>query len=173
MKVQALVADAIAMMEAAKAMPLSQSCIVNRTEFLDLLDEIAATLPSELSQAATLLKEREMVIEDAHNEAHRIVQLARAEAAVLVSQERVYKDALAEVERLRDANDAEILRKRRELDDYVDAKLGAFEAALVKTLNAVQTGRERTAVRLQAELSTDDGPSDPGNFFGDWNDPRP
>lgn len=173
MKVQALVSDAIAMMEAAKAMPLSQSCIVNRTEFLEILDEIDAALPAELSQAHTLLKEREMVIEDAHNEAARIVQLARAEAAVLVSQERVYKDALAEVERLRDANDAEILRKRRELDDYVDAKLGAFEAALVKTLSAVKTGRERTAVRLQAELSTEDGPSDPGNFFGDWNDPRP
>ncbi len=173
MKVQALVADAIAMMEAAKAMPLSQSCIVNRGEFLDILDDIAAALPAELSQAAALLKDRELVIEDAHSEANRIVALARAEAAVLVSQERVYKDALAEVERLRDANDAEILRKRRELDDYVDAKLGAFEAALVKTLSAVQTGRERTAVRLQAELSTDDGPNDPGNFFGDWNDPRP
>lgn len=173
MKVQAMVAELLTMVEQAKAMPLSQSCIVNRNEVLDILDELAASLPAELSQAKTLLDERQQVIDGAHEEANRIVQLAKAEAAVLVSQERVYKDALAEAERLRDANDAEILRKRRELDDYVDAKLGAFEAALVKTLSAVQTGRERTAVRLQAELSTADGPSDPGNFFGDWNDPRP
>ena len=173
MNVQAMVAELLSMVEQAKAMPLSQSCIVNRNEVLDLLDEVAAALPVELSQAKTLLAERQQVIDGAHEEANRIVALARAEAAVLISQERVYKDALAEAERLRDANDEEILRKRRELDDYVDAKLGAFEAALVKTLSAVQTGRERTAVRLQAELSTEDGSSDPGNFFGDWNDPRP
>lgn len=173
MKVQAMVEELIAIVEQAKAMPLSQSCIVNRNEMLDVLDELHNALPAELSQATALLEKRGEVVEDAHSEAARIIQLAKAEAAVLISQERVYKDALAEVERLRDANDAEILRKRRELDDYVDAKLGAFEAALVKTLNAVQTGRERTAVRLQAELSADDGPNDPGNFFGDWNDPRP
>ena len=67
----------------------------------------------------------------------------------------------------------EILKKRRELDDYIDAKLAAFEAALVKTLNAVQAGRERTAVRLQSELLHESETQDPGNFFGDWQDPRP
>jgi cell division septum initiation protein DivIVA len=172
MKVQSLVEELTALVESAKAMPLSQSCIVNRNEVLDLLDEVHAALPNELSQATELLASRETVIEDAHAEAQRIVQIARAEAAVLVSQERVYKEALAESERLRQATDEEIARKRRELDDYIDAKLGAFEAALVKTLSAVQQGRERTAVRLQSELAEVDTNSDPGTFFGDWNDPR-
>ena len=70
-------------------------------------------------------------------------------------------------------NEMEILKKRRELDDYIDAKLAAFEAALVKTLNAVQAGRERTAVRLTSELLHESETQDPGNFFGDWQDPRP
>jgi F0F1-type ATP synthase membrane subunit b/b' len=118
-----------------------------------------------------LLNDRESVIQDARNESGRIIELANAEAAVLVSQEQVYKSALAEVERLRTANDDEMARKRRELDDYIDAKLAAFEAALVKTLNAVQVGRERTAVRLASDLPPDTN-HDPGNFFGDWADPR-
>ena len=91
---------------------------------------------------------------------------------MLVTQEQVYKTALAEIERLRQANDDEMARKRRELDDYIDAKLAAFEAALVKTLNAVQQGRERTAVRLATDVPPQT-PHDPGNFFNDWADPRP
>jgi cell division septum initiation protein DivIVA len=172
-KVHSLVEELIEIIEQAKAVPLSQSCIINRSEVLDLLDELLETLPKELSQAESLLKDRQSVIEGAQVEAERIVQIARADAAVLVSQERVYKEALAESERLTHAVDEDHLRKRRELDDYIDAKLGAFEIALTKTLAAVQAGRERTAVRLQAELANDEGPTDPGNFFGDWNDPRP
>jgi hypothetical protein len=173
MKVRPIVEDLIAAVQEARPMPLSQSCIVNRQQLLGLLGELEEALPAELSQASTLLKERENVIEDAYAEANRIVELAHAEAAALISKERIYKEALAEIERLRTANDEEILRQRRELDDYVDAKLAAFEAALTKTLTAVQVGRERTAVRLQAELTAEDGHHDPGNFFGDWSDPRP
>jgi len=172
MKVQALIEEVIELVDSAKAMPLSQSCIVNRNQVLNILDEVMSTLPTELGQATTLLSERASVVEDARAEAERIVEKARAEAAVLISQQRVYKEALSESDALRLANDQEILRKRRELDDYIDAKLAAFEAALVKTLNAVQQGRERTAVRLQSELTTEDGNHDPGNFFGDWADPR-
>ncbi|KAB1985164.1 ATP synthase F0 subunit B [Streptomyces triticiradicis] len=41
---------------------------------------------------------------------------------------------------------------RRNADDYVDAKLGAFEAVLAKTLEAVGRGREK----LQGRIATDD-----------------
>ncbi len=171
MKVQAIVEELIATIEEAKAMPLSQSCVVNRQDVMGLLRQLEKAMPAEFNQAAALLNDREAVVRDAHNESDRIIEIARAEAAVLVTQEQVYKQALAEIERLRNANDEDIARKRRELDDYIDAKLAAFEAALVKTLNAVQVGRERTAVRLSSDVPMDT-PHDPGNFFGDWADPR-
>ncbi|MEU4168270.1 cell division initiation protein [Streptomyces sp. NPDC026665] len=41
---------------------------------------------------------------------------------------------------------------RRNADDYVDAKLGAFEAVLAKTLEAVGRGREK----LQGRIASDD-----------------
>lgn len=172
MKVQVIVEELIATVEEAKSMPLSQSCVVNRADMMNLLRQLEKAMPAEFNQATALLNDREAVIRDAHQEADRIIEIARAEAAVLVTQEQVYKLALSEIEKLRGANDEEMARKRRELDDYIDAKLAAFEAALTKTLNAVQVGRERTAVRLQSEVPLDT-PHDPGNFFGDWADPRP
>jgi len=172
MKVHSMVEELIAMVEEARSMPLSQSAIINRNEMLDLLDSLRDELPAELAKAAEIIEERKHVIDDAHAEADRIIQMARAEAQMLMSQERVYRDALNEAELMRATNDEEMARKRRELDDYIDAKLAAFEAALVKTLTSVQAGRERTAVRLQSDLNLDEH-HDPGNFFGDWNDPQP
>lgn len=173
MKSSSLVDELIDMVEAAKNMPLSQSCVINRGEVLALLDEIQESLPKEFSQAASLLNERDAVLQDAAAEGQRLIEIARAEAQALVTKESVYKEALKAAEILTQENEMEILKKRRELDDYIDAKLAAFEAALVKTLNSVQAGRERTAVRLTADLLHEPETQDPGNFFGDWQDPRP
>lgn len=173
MKSSALVDELIDMVEAAKNMPLSQSCVVNRSEVLALLDEIQESLPREFSQAASLLNERDAVLQDAAAEGQKIIEIAKAEARAMVTEQAIYKEALKSAEILKQENEMEILKKRRELDDYIDAKLAAFEAALVKTLNSVQAGRERTAVRLQSDLLHESESADPGNFFGDWQDPRP
>lgn len=173
MKSSSLVDELIDIVEAAKNMPLSQSCVINRGEVLALLDEIQESLPKEFSQAASLLNERDAVLQDAAAEGQRLIEIAKAEAKALVTKEAVYKEALKSAEILTQENEMEILKKRRELDDYIDAKLAAFEAALVKTLNSVQAGRERTAVRLNSELLHESDTQDPGNFFGDWQDPRP
>lgn len=173
MKVERLVAELYNQIDSAKAVPLSSSCMVNREQMLGIITEIDQLLPKELSQASTLLEEREAVIADARQKAERIVQQAEAEAKLLVSQDRVYTEALAEAEALREATNEELARMRRELDDYVDAKLGAFEAALTRTLQQVQAGRDRVNVRLVSELSSVEDPEHPGSFFGDWENPKP
>ena len=172
MQVRATLEELMQLFENAKSVPLSSSCMVNRDQVLDLLDQLAAGLPTELSQANTILAERETVLEDARTEAERIVERARAEASELVSREHVYREALAAADELRAATDIECSRQRRELDDYVDAKLAAFEAALVKTLDAVAQGREKTAVRLAQAMHAEDS-IEASEFFRDWSNPRP
>ena len=171
MQVRTLVDELIHTLQGAKAVPLSTSCIVNREQVLELLTAVQQSLPTELSQASSLLREREALIEDGRAEADRIVEMARAEAAVLVSRERVYREAVAESAALKAATEEECLRQRRELDDYVDAKLAAFEAALTKTLDAVAQGREKTQVRLAQAMHDDDG-HEASAFFRDWHEPR-
>ena len=171
MKVQEIAEDLIALGENAKNVRLSTSCIVNRDQLLGLLADFEAALPIELNQAKSLLAERESLIESARAESEHILAVARAEAAELVSRERVYREALAESAALKAATEEECLRQRRELDDYVDAKLGAFEAALVKTLDAIAQGREKTAVRLAQAMHDDDG-YEASAFFRDWNEPQ-
>ena len=132
-----------ALVEGARAMPMSASCVVNRGQVLDLLDEIRQLLPTALSKADDVLAGREEIIVDARRDADQILEQARADAAELVSEHEVYRTALAEADLIRTEATDLARRMREETDDYVDAKLANFEIALHKTLAAVQKGREK------------------------------
>ncbi|RKS77333.1 hypothetical protein CLV35_1018 [Motilibacter peucedani] len=134
----------------ARSMPMSASCILNRSEVLALLDEVRELLPEELHHAEALLEERETVVEEGRREAERLVEEARAEQTRLVSEEEVVEEAHRHAAQV--VADAQELsaRMRSETDDYVDAKLANFEVVLGKTLAAVSRGREK--LRDRAEL---------------------
>lgn len=131
------------LVEEAKAVPLSASCMVNRAQVLDLIDEIRDLLPASLSHADHLLAEREAVVAEGEREASRLLEEARAQQLQMLSQHEVYLVAVAEAEAIRAETAAEVDRMRRETDDYIDAKLATFEVALHKTLQAVERGRDK------------------------------
>jgi len=138
------------MIEEAKAVPLSASCMVNRAAVLDLIDDIRDALPSSLSDADQLLAERAAVVAEGQREADRLIAQAREEQIRMLSQHEIYLVAVAESEALRADTFDEVTRMRRETDDYIDARLATFEITLHKTLSAVERGRDK--LRGQAEL---------------------
>jgi len=161
--VHAKLDELAAMVEAARAMPLSASCVVNRAEVLDIVDEVRALLPGELSDAERLLAERDAVVEEAHVEADRVLADAQAEQARLVSETEVYAAAVAEADRVMGEAAAEAERMSRETDEYVDGRLANLEIALEKTLHTVRRGRDRILARRDL---VDDA-------AGDLDDPLP
>ncbi|MFM1917824.1 MAG: hypothetical protein RJB01_1339 [Actinomycetota bacterium] len=141
------------LIEDAKAMPLSASCIVNRAQVLDLIDEIRQLLPESVHRADELLADREAVVQDGRREADRILERARTEADRMVSEHEVYVAAVAEADALREEVMVETAQMRRETDDYIDAKLATFEITLHKTLQTVDRGRERLRSQMYEELA--------------------
>jgi cell division septum initiation protein DivIVA len=148
------------LIEEAKAVPLSASCMVNRAVVLDLIDDIRDALPSSLSDADQLLAEREAVVSEGRREADRLIAEAREEQLRMLSQHEVYLVAVAESEALRGETFDEVTRMRRETDDYIDARLATFEITLHKTLSAVERGRDklRGQAELEEEYAEDEGP---------------
>jgi cell division septum initiation protein DivIVA len=135
--------ELVALVEGARSMPMSSSCVVNRAEVLGLLDELRAQLPEEIDQAEEVLRRREAVVESGRDEAAQIVAEAHEERMRLVSQTEVYAQAQHEASRIRAEAEEETRRRRDETDAYVDGKLATFEISLNKTLSAVIRGRER------------------------------
>lgn len=146
------------LVENARAMPMSASCLVNRGQVLDLLDDVRALLPDSLAAADDVLADREDIVAAARVEADQILAQAQADARALVSEHEIYRAAVAEADAVRADADAEATRMRRETDDYVDAKLANFEVALHKTIAAVQKGRDK--IRGRADYDDLGGPVD-------------
>lgn len=154
-----------AVIEGARSMPMSASCIVNRSDVLALIDDIRGLLPEEFRHAELLLRDREAVVEEGREEAERIVAAAQEERARLVAETEVAAQAELEAEEIRAAAEEESAAMRREVDDYVDAKLANFEVVLEKTLAAVHRGRDKLRGRSDyAEDSADE--SEPGPLPG-------
>jgi cell division septum initiation protein DivIVA len=143
--------DLTALVESARSMPMSASCIVNRGEVLELLDELRAELPEEFDEAERILRERADVIDQARVEAEEIIAAAHEERMRLVSQTEVYAQAQREAGRIRGEAREEAGQMQDDTDAYVDGKLASFEIALTKTLEAVRHGRDRIQVRREED----------------------
>jgi cell division septum initiation protein DivIVA len=143
--------ELVAMLENARAMPMSASCIVNRAEMIEAIEGLRAALPDELTKARGVLRDRSAVVDEGRAEAQAIIDEAEAMRAKLVSRTEVVKEATREAERIVTAAQAESERMRREVDDYVDAKLANFEIVLHRTLTAVEHGRNKINGRHELE----------------------
>ena len=137
--------------ENARSMPMSASCVINRGEVLGLLEELRELLPEEFRHAEMLLQDREAVVDEGRREAARLVETGQAEQARLVSGSAVLSAAEREAEQVRLAAAEEARGMRGEVDDYVDAKLANFEVVLDKTLAAVHRGRDKLRGRSAHE----------------------
>ena len=146
------------MVEQAKAVPLSASCMINRAHVLDVIEDIRDALPRSLSDADQLLAEREAVVAEGRLEAQRLIAEAREEQIRMLSQHEIYLVAVAEAEALRAETEDETTRMRRETDDYIDARLATFEITLHKTLPAVERGRDKLRGQAEEDYIDDDQP---------------
>jgi cell division septum initiation protein DivIVA len=136
-----------ALIEGARSVPMSASCVVNRADALALVDRIRASLPGTLQEAEGLLSRRDDVLAQARQEAEGILDEAHAERMRLVSRTEVMAQATREGRRVVGVAEEEAAQMRQEIDDYVDAKLANFEIILAKTQEAVHKGREKIAGR--------------------------
>lgn len=135
--------ELVSTVESARSVPMSASCVINRGQLLDLLDELRNAFPEDVKRAELLLRDREAVVDEGRQEAVRIVERGRAERERLVTESDVVRDARDEAARLLGEADTEIRQRQAELDDYCDNKLAGFEVTLQKTLATVRRGRDR------------------------------
>lgn len=146
-----------------RTVPMSASCIVNRSDALAALDEIERSLPGELDEAGTVLANREAVLAEAKERAERIIEDGRRERAELVRDTNLHAEARIAADDLLERARSESADLRRETDDYVDHKLASFEVALNNSIrtarDAVEQIRERGALEVAPMLGINDDPA--------------
>jgi hypothetical protein len=135
--------ELVEFVETARAMPLSSSVLVNKQELLERLDEIRQGLPSTMGAADEIIAMSESIIADARGKATQIIQEAKSEQARLVADHSVLHVARNEAEQTRTAAHEAAEAEKRDVDDYLDAKLAHIEMVAERMLDSARSGRER------------------------------
>jgi vacuolar-type H+-ATPase subunit H len=153
--------EIVSMVESARAMPMSASCVVNRADLLESLTDLESLLPDTITRAQAVLGDKLGVVEEGRREAAQIIADAHEERRRLIEATQVHQEASSEATRLLDEARTSADAMRVEVEDYVDAKLANFEIVLTKTLSAVERGREKLSGRHEldrlGELAEDNG----------------
>lgn len=134
---------AITVVEEARGVPLSASCVVHRGEMLEILEAARDLLPKDLFSAEVIIDEKERIIEEGRASAETMIATAREDVARMVEQTAIVQAARDEAQRILDEARDVAENERREVEAYIDGRLATLEVILNKTMDAVARGRER------------------------------
>lgn len=137
--------SAITMVEEARSVPLSASCVVHRGELLEILDGARTALPTDLFQAEEIISQRAQIVEEGQQQADALIANAREEVARMVEQTAIVQSARDEAARILSEARAQADIERQEVESYIDGRLATLEVILNKTMDSVARGRERLA----------------------------
>jgi vacuolar-type H+-ATPase subunit H len=136
---------AISMVEEARGVPLSASCVLHRGEILEVLDGARAALPNDLEAARKILASRDSLIEEGRTSAEALIASAREEVSRMIEQTAIVSAAREEAQHILDDAHLEADQEREEVEKYIDSRLATLEVILNKTSDAIARGRERLA----------------------------
>ncbi|MFM2145082.1 MAG: hypothetical protein RI899_870 [Actinomycetota bacterium] len=133
------------MVEEARGVPLSASCVLHRGEILEVLDGARAALPNDLDAARKILASRDSLIEEGRLSAEALIASAREEVSRMIEQTAIVSAAREEAQHILDDAHLEADQEREEVEKYIDSRLATLEVILNKTSDAIARGRERLA----------------------------
>ena len=134
---------AVTLIEEARGVPLSASCVVHRGEILEILDGARLALPSDLDQAIQIISSRDIIVEEARVSAEQLIATAREDVARMVEQTAIVQAARDEAQRILDDARRLAEQEQAEVESYIDGRLATLEVILSKTMESVARGRER------------------------------
>jgi cell division septum initiation protein DivIVA len=102
--------------ENARSVPMSGSCMVPRDHLLDLLDDLRESLPEDVQAAGAIVEQRTEILQQAQEEAERLTGRTREESDQLLSSaHRQREEMLGTARRQRDELIAQAQSESEEL----------------------------------------------------------
>lgn len=142
--VQELLEMLYSMITDAWGLPLgAEKCVIERDKALDLMDEIKAQFPAELSEAKRLVAARTEFINNAKREAESIRKVAEDRAKQMVDEQEIVRAAKAKANGIISAAESKSAELRRAANEYTDDALRRTEDAISEALSEVRQSRSR------------------------------
>jgi cell division septum initiation protein DivIVA len=139
--------ELVELVETARTVPMSASCVVPRERTLDLLDALREVLPPEIVQARRIVAEADRLIGEATERAARLQETGAAEAAAALAQAR------AEAHRLEEEGRAEHARlvSATTVHQAAQAEASGLVAEARRQAESIRDSAESAAARLTGD----------------------
>lgn len=132
------------MVSDAWGVPLgAEKCVVERDKVLDLLDEIKAELPNEISEAKRLVSAKAEFIANAKKEADTLKKVAEEQARRLVDEQVIVKTAKAKANEIIQTAEAKAAELKKAASEYADDAMRRTEGAITEALEEVRQSRAK------------------------------
>jgi len=135
-----------------KVPPFIGKTVLNAGDLWDLITEMERSLPQEMTEATQLARDRDRIVEEAHEQRAKIIEAARSQAQLMTSNDELVKQAEAkasaiiqeaevEADHIRSEAEAWARSVVERLENYTD-RIQATVQKTKKMLLVQQPGRE-------------------------------
>ncbi|MBR1883847.1 MAG: ATPase [Clostridia bacterium] len=142
MEIFSLIENLEELIESSSKVPFSSKVMVDKEELSSLLEEIKLKLPDELKQAKRIKDERVTILNDAQDEANKILKEAELKIVELVDENAITRQAIEQKEEI--IENANRISKEISVStkEYADNLLERIEDLLSQTLQVVRENRK-------------------------------
>ncbi|MEI6499794.1 MAG: hypothetical protein WCP21_02080 [Armatimonadota bacterium] len=134
--------------------PLFGKTVLDADEFFDLISQLRSSLPQEMTAATQIASERDQIIEDAHRERQKIVDSARDQAQLLVSNDSLVIEA--------QTRSKEIIKQAQVEGDAIRAEAEQWARVIVERLEGYVSRIAATVDKTKKAMSGAPPPARPG-----------
>jgi len=121
-------------------LPFTSNVVIQEDAFLDIIDQMRISIPEEVKQARRVTAERERLLEQAQEEADRIVALAREQAGSLADDHEIMRSAQTRADEVLVLAQRSAETVKGDADTYVMETLSSLEEQLMMLLTTVRNG---------------------------------
>lgn len=133
--------------------PLTPWYIVPHEKIIDVLDKIRTSLPSEIAEAASIIKRRDEIHLEAQRRANQMLAEAKAQAEQLLSESELLNAVQSEAERIKQQVTAEVeFMKKQAKEEAELARSQALNEAMATREGADQYA-EKVLMTLDSNLT--------------------
>ena len=139
------------LVSAGTRLPLSSRIMIDEQEFLDIVDQLRVTVPEEMKQARRFSQERDRVLQQAEEEAEKVINAAQERALLMLQDNEIVRLAQDDARRLLNEGEQYADEIKRGADVYALEVLSGLESELTKLLVTTRKGRatlDRSAYRM-------------------------
>ena len=140
MDIQHLVDRLEDLIDEGRHWPLTKFTLIDEERALEIIDQMRISIPEQIEKATRIVNQRDRLIQQANEEATRMIDLARQKGEELIERDAIMQSAKMRADNIiRQAQQAAD-QQRDDADTYVIQVLKELEGQLLRTLTIVRNG---------------------------------